>query len=80
MENGLGRMNGGVVFAQFSRAREEEGELSMREGERFLVLDSSYGETAEQKWWTVKNGQDMIGEVPSTFLGLYKQVRKSDIL
>ena len=71
IESGLGRGNGGVVFALFSRAAEEEGELSLHEGERLIVV----GGVEESRWWTVRNGQGQEGEVPSTFLGPYKQTR-----
>ncbi len=70
MESGLGRANGGVVFALFSRAAAEEGELSLQEGERLLVTAGLEG-----KWWRVRNGRGQEGEVPSTFLGPYKQTR-----
>lgn len=76
METGLGQLNGGVVFALFSREQAEEGELSLAEGERLIVQDRGQGRKKEsQKWWRVKNGQGQTGEVPSTFLGLYKNVK-----
>lgn len=70
IESGLGRQNGCVVFALFSRAAKEEGELSLCEGERLFVLGGLEG-----KWWKAKNGRGQEGEVPSTFLGPYKQTR-----
>lgn len=70
MESGLGRLNGGVVFALFSRAAEDTGELSLSEGERLTVFHHG-----NREWWSVKNGRGQTGEVPSTFLGLYKQAR-----
>ena len=71
MEDGLGRERGGVVFVLFSREAEESGELSVSEGERLLLL----GRMDDSKWWLVRNGQGLEGEVPSTFLGPYKLTR-----
>ena len=76
MESGLGQLNGGVVFALFSRPSQEEGELSLTEGERLVIMES--GKEEELKWWMARNGRGQTGEVPSTFLGLYKRV--TDIL
>lgn len=70
MENGLGVLNGGVVFALFSRTPKAEGELPLTEGERLVVQ-----EQGQNKWWVVRNGRGHTGEVPSTFLGLYKQTK-----
>lgn len=79
MESGLGQLNGGVVFALFSRPAQEPGELGLNEGERLLVVQEEDSEKwAELKWWKAKNGRGQIGEIPSTYLGLYKRVR--DIL
>lgn len=76
MESGLGQQNGGVVFALFDRPRQEDGELSLTEGERLVILDSGKG--VELQWWKVKNGRGQTGEVPFTYLGLYKRI--TDIL
>ena len=73
MEQGLGQLNGGVVFALFSRPKEEEEELSLSEGEKLVVMDAGM-----DKWWKARNGRGQIGLVPSTYLGLYKRVQ--DIL
>ena len=70
MESGLGQLNGGVVFALFSRPCKEQGELSLTEGEKLVVM-----ETRKQKWWKARNGHGQVGKVPSTYLGLYKCVR-----
>lgn len=70
MESGLGALNGGVVFALFGRTPKEPGELALTEGERLMVQ-----EQGENKWWRVKNKRGQTGEVPSTYLGLYKQVK-----
>ena len=75
MESGLGHLNRGVVFALFGRQQQEEGELSLTEGERLVVLEDEGGGL---KWWKVKNGRGQTGEVPSTYLGLYKRV--TDVL
>jgi hypothetical protein len=76
MESGLGQLNKGVVFALFDRSREDEGELSLTEGERLKVMESGKGD--DLNWWTVKNGRGETGEVPYTFLGIYKRV--TDVL
>ena len=76
MESGLGQLNGGVVFALFSREGQEPGELSLSEGERLTIIDTGKG--VGLKWWTARNGRGQVGQVPSTYLGLYKCVR--DIL
>lgn len=73
MEEGLGQLNGGVVFALFSRPQDEEGELSLSEGEKLVVMDAGV-----DKWWKARNGHGQTGLVPSTYLGLYKRVQ--DIL
>lgn len=75
MESGLGHLNRGVVFALFDRQQQEEEELSLTEGERLMVLEGGCGEL---KWWKVENGRGQTGEVPSTYLGLYKRV--TDVL
>lgn len=70
MESGLGVLNGGVVFALFNRAPGQPGELTLREGERLTVQPS-----ADTKWWDARNGRGQTGEIPMTYLGLYKRVK-----
>ncbi len=68
VESGLGRQQGGVVFALFNRPAEEAGELSLHEGERLYVVGGLEGQ-----WWRVRNPRGQEGDVPCTFLGPYKQ-------
>ena len=70
MENALGVVNGGVVYALFERRAKEAGELSLTEGERLTFLHCEQG----NKWWTVENMHGQTGIVPYTFLGLYRRV------
>ena len=70
MDSGLGVLNGGVVFALFDYSPEEAGEIPLTEGERLIVCGRE-----DDKWWQVRNGRGQIGEVPCTFLGLYRPTK-----
>jgi len=76
MEKELGVANGGMVFALFSREPEAEGELDLEEGDRLTVLDRHHGNATG--WWLVRNGHGQEGEVPHTYLGMYRRV--TDVL
>ena len=76
METDLGVVNGGMVFALFSRQQEDDGELELDEGDRLTVLNRHHGN--DTGWWLVRNGHGQEGEVPHTYLGPYRRV--TDVL
>ena len=86
----LGSINGGVVYALFGYAPDKEGytvdeesglpflSLQMNESLRVLSKGRGHGEEEEGEvdlWWVAENKQKQKGLVPCTLLGVSKGVR-----
>ncbi|XP_039293647.1 apoptosis-stimulating of p53 protein 1 isoform X4 [Nilaparvata lugens] len=67
----LGILNNGAVFAVFSYEAHQADELSFGEGDRLVVLRK--GDEWEREWWWTRLG-DREGYVPRNLLGLYPRV------
>ncbi|CAL8099691.1 unnamed protein product [Orchesella dallaii] len=67
----LGIMNGGVVYAVFDYDAQNPDELSFREGERQVILRK--GDEYEREWWWASL-TEKEGYVPRNLLGLYPRV------
>ncbi|RZF39774.1 hypothetical protein LSTR_LSTR003435 [Laodelphax striatellus] len=67
----LGILNNGAVFAVFSYEAHQADELSFGEGDRLIVLRK--GDEWEREWWWTRLG-DREGYVPRNLLGLYPRV------
>ncbi|XP_050668809.1 apoptosis-stimulating of p53 protein 2 isoform X2 [Leptidea sinapis] len=68
----LGIMNGGIVYAVFSYAAARNDELSFESGARLQVLRK--GDDNEREWWWCKDDSGHEGYVPRNLLGLYPRV------
>ena len=68
----LGVAKGGVVYALFSRRATDWAELSLREGERLVVLRRNVGVRGGggDGWWEVESEGGERGQVPHTYLGI----------
>ncbi|KAL5009244.1 hypothetical protein ScPMuIL_014825 [Solemya velum] len=66
----LGIMNNGVVFAVFDYSSQNQDELNLQIGDRVEILRK--GDENEMEWWWAKLGED--GYVPRNLLGLYPRV------
>nr|CAH7760907.1 unnamed protein product [Callosobruchus chinensis] len=71
----LGILSGGVVYAVFDYTAQQPDELSFKEGQQLTVLRK--GDENEREWWWSKLG-DKEGYVPRNLLGLYPRVTKSE--
>ena len=73
----LGVANGGVVYALFHRRAADLEELSLREGERLVVVQRGGGgeEGRGEGWWLAENKRGERGMVPHNFLGISPQHR-----
>ncbi|ERL93375.1 hypothetical protein D910_10667 [Dendroctonus ponderosae] len=71
----LGILNGGTVYAVFDYTAQQPDELTFRAGEQFTILRK--GDENEREWWWSKLG-DKEGYVPRNLLGLYPRVQKSE--
>ncbi|XP_066901045.1 apoptosis-stimulating of p53 protein 2 isoform X3 [Halyomorpha halys] len=67
----LGIMNGGIVYAVFDYEAHNNDELSFKEGDRLVVLRK--GDEWEREWWWARLG-DAEGYIPRNLLGLYPRV------
>lgn len=63
----LGIMNGGVVYALFDYESQNNDELSFRDGERLVILRK--GDEYEREWWWASVGEKQ-GYVPRNLLGV----------
>ncbi|XP_078314634.1 apoptosis-stimulating of p53 protein 2-like isoform X6 [Crassostrea virginica] len=67
----LGILNGGVVYAVFDYEAKHDDELSFRLNEEITVLRK--GDEQEKEWWWSRVG-DKEGYIPRNLLGLYPRV------
>ncbi|XP_032517881.2 apoptosis-stimulating of p53 protein 2 isoform X4 [Danaus plexippus] len=68
----LGIMNGGTVYAVFSYTACRPDELSFDSGARLQVLRK--GDDNEREWWWCRDHTTAEGYVPRNLLGLYPRV------
>ncbi|XP_044255145.1 apoptosis-stimulating of p53 protein 1 isoform X2 [Tribolium madens] len=71
----LGILSGGVVYAVFDYTAQQADELSFKAGQQLTVLRK--GDENEREWWWSKLG-DKEGYVPRNLLGLYPRVNRSE--
>lgn len=67
----LGIMNGGVVYAVYDYELQNPDELSFQDGDKIVVLKKG-DELEREWWWSQLNNQE--GYVPRNLLGLYPRV------
>ncbi|XP_062996280.1 relA-associated inhibitor [Elgaria multicarinata webbii] len=72
VEQNMGLMNNGVVYALWDYSAEFSDELSFREGEPVTVLRRD-GQEETDWWWASLYGQE--GYVPKNYFGLFPRVR-----
>uniref|UniRef100_A0A8D0DW68 Protein phosphatase 1 regulatory subunit 13 like n=1 Tax=Salvator merianae TaxID=96440 RepID=A0A8D0DW68_SALMN len=72
VEQNMGLMNNGVVYALWDYSAEFSDELSFREGEPVTVLRRD-GQEETDWWWASLYGQE--GYVPRNYFGLFPRVR-----
>ncbi|XP_022083259.1 apoptosis-stimulating of p53 protein 1-like isoform X2 [Acanthaster planci] len=68
----MGFLNGGRIFAVYSYTAEKPDELSFKDGEELTVIRR--GDEEETEWWWAKKGEQM-GYVPRNLFGLFPRVR-----
>ncbi|KAJ8780228.1 hypothetical protein J1605_011831 [Eschrichtius robustus] len=68
----LGVMNKGVVYALWAYEAQNSDELSVHEGDALTVLRRK--DESETDWWWARLG-DREGYVPKTLLGLYPRIK-----
>lgn len=68
----LGILSGGVVYAVFDYAAQQPDELSFKAGQQLTVLRK--GDESEREWWWSRLG-DKEGYVPRNLLGVRGQYR-----
>ncbi|XP_028038377.1 apoptosis-stimulating of p53 protein 1 isoform X2 [Bombyx mandarina] len=68
----LGIMNSGLVYAVFSYTAARSDELSFETGTRLQVLRK--GDDNEREWWWCRDDNGQEGYVPRNLLGLYRRV------
>lgn len=68
----LGILNGGEVYAVFSYDAQQADELSFSVNDHLIILRK--GDDAEREWWWAKDRNDQEGYVPRNLLGLYPRV------
>uniref|UniRef100_S4NSR3 Apoptosis stimulating of P53 n=3 Tax=Pararge aegeria TaxID=116150 RepID=S4NSR3_9NEOP len=68
----LGIMNNGLVYAVFSYTAARSDELSFEMGARLQVLRK--GDDNEREWWWCRDDMGNEGYVPRNLLGLYPRV------
>ncbi|XP_042895247.1 apoptosis-stimulating of p53 protein 1 isoform X3 [Parasteatoda tepidariorum] len=71
MQEKLGILNGGVVYALYDYESQNSDELSFRDGDQLVVLRK--GDDLEREWWWSKHN-DREGYVPRNLLGLHPRV------
>lgn len=67
----LGILSGGVVYAVFDYQAQQPDELSFKAGQQLTVLRK--GDENEREWWWSKLG-DKEGYVPRNLLGVIKKI------
>uniref|UniRef100_A0A6B2E7H3 Putative apoptosis-stimulating of p53 protein 1 n=1 Tax=Phlebotomus kandelakii TaxID=1109342 RepID=A0A6B2E7H3_9DIPT len=68
----LGILNSGEVYAVFSYDAQQADELSFTINDRLTILRK--GDDAEREWWWAKEGTGKEGYVPRNLLGLYPRI------
>lgn len=68
----LGVVNGGAVYAVYNYDAQNPDELSFREGDKIIVLRK--GDEQERDWWWSRL-RDREGYVPRNLLGITKKQR-----
>lgn len=68
----MGVVNGGVVFAVYDYDAQNSDELSFEDSDRITILRK--GDDQEVDWWWAKKGTSE-GYVPRNLFGLYPRVR-----
>ncbi|XP_013172934.1 PREDICTED: apoptosis-stimulating of p53 protein 1 isoform X3 [Papilio xuthus] len=68
----LGIMNNGLVYAVFSYSAARGDELSFESGARLHVVRK--GDDSEREWWWCRDDSGREGYVPRNLLGLYPRV------
>lgn len=71
MQEKLGILNGGAVYALYDYDSQNSDELSFRDGDQLVVLKK--GDDLEREWWWSKLN-DQEGYVPRNLLGLHPRV------
>ncbi|XP_033252582.1 apoptosis-stimulating of p53 protein 1-like isoform X2 [Drosophila miranda] len=72
LQEKLGILHNGDVYAVFSYEAQNGDELSFRVNEPLIVLRK--GDDAENEWWWARNVSGEEGYVPRNLLGLYPRV------
>lgn len=68
----MGVVNGGVVYAVYDYDVENSDELSFRDGDRVVIMRK--GDDQEIDWWWARIS-DREGYVPRTLFALFPRVR-----
>ncbi|XP_038066826.1 apoptosis-stimulating of p53 protein 1-like isoform X2 [Patiria miniata] len=68
----MGILNGGRIFAVYSYNAEKPDELAFKDGEELTVIRR--GDEEETEWWWAKKG-DQMGYIPRNLFGLFPRVR-----
>ncbi|GAB0097618.1 apoptosis-stimulating of p53 protein 1 [Sergentomyia squamirostris] len=68
----LGILNSGEVYAVFSYDAQQTDELSFTINDRLTILRK--GDDAEREWWWAKDSTGKEGYVPRNLLGLYPRI------
>merc|ERR1719336_3053041 len=73
----LGIMNEGIVYAVYTYDAESNDELTFHEGDSMMVLRKG-DELEKEWWWTKKEGSESIieGYIPRNLIGLYPRVKR----
>ncbi|XP_064174104.1 apoptosis-stimulating of p53 protein 2-like isoform X2 [Anguilla rostrata] len=69
----MGIMNRGVVYALWNYPRESEDELAFREGDCMTVVRRE--DEDEVEWWWARMGEEE-GYIPRNLLGLYPRIKQ----
>nr|XP_006824150.1 PREDICTED: apoptosis-stimulating of p53 protein 1-like [Saccoglossus kowalevskii] len=72
MQEKLGIMNKGVVYAVYDYEAENSDELAFKEGDAMVVLRR--GDEDEKEWWWARKG-NREGYIPRNLLGLFPRVK-----
>ena len=69
----MGVVNGGVVYAVYDYDAQNSDELSFRDGDRVVIVRK--GDDQEIDWWWARIGDRIEGYVPRTLFALFPRVR-----
>lgn len=73
MQEKLGVLNGGSVYAVYDYSAQQSDELSFKCGELLRILSKS-DESENEQWWLASNSQQQQGYVPRNLLSIYPRV------